>query len=130
VETLLLLGEVPLLAGLSTRQLAELAEAVRWEELRPGDVAVAAGERLDALVVVAHGALVMGEGAAARRLGPGAAVDELAVVAPRPTPAAAVAAEPTRLARLARIDFEQLVDEVPGLASAVCRALGERARGG
>jgi hypothetical protein len=30
--------------------------------------------------------------------------------------------------RLPRVDFEELVDDVPGLAAAVCRALGERAR--
>jgi hypothetical protein len=30
--------------------------------------------------------------------------------------------------RLERVDFEELVDDVPGLASSVCRALGERAR--
>jgi CRP-like cAMP-binding protein len=36
--------------------------------------------------------------------------------------------QPARLIRLERIDFEELVDDVPGLAAAVCRALGERAR--
>jgi len=35
---------------------------------------------------------------------------------------------PTRVIRLDRVDFEELVDDVPGLAAAVCRALGERAR--
>jgi hypothetical protein len=30
--------------------------------------------------------------------------------------------------RLERLDFEELVDDVPGLASSVCRVLGERAR--
>jgi hypothetical protein len=33
-----------------------------------------------------------------------------------------------RLIRLERPDFEELVDDVPGLAAAVCRGLGERAR--
>jgi hypothetical protein len=33
-----------------------------------------------------------------------------------------------RVIRLERIDFEELVDDVPGRASAVCRALGDRAR--
>lgn len=32
------------------------------------------------------------------------------------------------LIRLKRVDFEELVDDVPDLAAAVCRALGERAR--
>ena len=34
----------------------------------------------------------------------------------------------TRLIRLERVDFEELVDDVPGLAASICRALGERAR--
>jgi len=37
-------------------------------------------------------------------------------------------ARASRLIRLGRVDFEELVDDVPGLAAAVCRALGERAR--
>jgi CRP-like cAMP-binding protein len=39
-----------------------------------------------------------------------------------------VAAEPTRVLRLGRVEFEELVDDVPGLAAAVCRILGARAR--
>ena len=39
-----------------------------------------------------------------------------------------IASRAARLVRLERVDFEELVDDVPGLAAAVCRALGERAR--
>jgi len=51
-----------------------------------------------------------------------------ACVAPRPASADLRVSRPTRMLRLERVDFEELVDDVPGLASAICRGLGERAR--
>jgi NTE family protein len=128
VETLLLLGNVPLLAGLSTRQLAELAEAAHWEDVELGATVVAAGEVVDALLVVSEGELRIDDPSGPRTIGAGHALDDLAVVAPAPAPAAVIAAAPTRLLRLSRVDFEELVDDVPGLAAAVCRVLGQRAR--
>ncbi len=90
------------------------------------EVVIAAGDVLDALVVVEAGQLALG----ARRLGPGDCVDELAPVAPRAIPVDLRATTAGRVLRIARQDFEELVDDVPGLAAAICRALGERARGG
>ena len=124
VETLIALGRVPMLAALSTRQLADVAERARWVDLAPGAVVVAAGEPIDALIVVDDGELEL----AGRRYASGEVVDELACVAPLAAPADLRVARGARLIRLERADFEELVDDVPGLASAVCRALGERAR--
>ena len=124
VETLIALGRVPLLASLSTRQLADVAERARWTSAAEGSVLVAAGDPIDALVVVEDGELALG----ARRITAGQVVDELACVAPAPAAADLVAVRAARVIRLERIDFEELVDDVPGLAAAVCRALGERAR--
>ncbi len=124
VETLIALGRVPLLAPLSTRQLADIAERARWATAREGSVLVSAGDPIDALVVVEDGELRMGE----RIVGAGEVVDELACVAPVHAPADLVVTRSARVIRLERVDFEELVDDVPGLASAVCRALGDRAR--
>ncbi|MDQ3296107.1 MAG: cyclic nucleotide-binding domain-containing protein, partial [Myxococcota bacterium] len=124
VETLIALGRVPLLAALTTRQLADVAERARWIHLRAGGVLVTAGDLLDALVVVEDGELAIGD----RRFTRGEVVDELACVAPSAVADDLRAIRPARLIRLERMDFEELVDDVPGLASAVCRALGERAR--
>ena len=55
-------------------------------------------------------------------------VDELACFAPVPIAADLRAVRASRLIRLERVDLEELVDDVPGLAAAVCRGLGERAR--
>lgn len=124
VETLIALGRVPLLASLSTRQLADVAERARWANVREGGIVITAGDPLDALIVVEDGELVVG----ARTIVKGEVVDELACVAPVPMAADLRATRPSRLIRLERVDFEELVDDVPGLAAAVCRGLGERAR--
>ena len=124
VETLIALGRVPLLASLTTRQLADVAERARWSHPREGAVVIAGGDLLDALIVVDDGVLAVAD----RRIGKGEVVDELACVAPAWATADLRVAQTARLIRLERADFEELVDDVPGLAAAVCRALGERAR--
>ncbi len=125
IETLVVLGKVPLLSALTSRQLADLAAAVTWSELEPGALVVASGEVIDALLIVGDGALVGDDG---RRWGPGDVVDELALVAPRPWACAIRAAGPGRLAHLERVAFAELLDDVPGLGPAVCQALGQRLR--
>jgi MFS family permease len=124
VETLIALGKVPLLAALTTRQLADVAERARWVTAKVGDVVVGAGDPLDALIVVDDGELRFGE----RAIRKGDVVDELACVAPATASYDLAVKQAARMIRLERVDFEELVDDVPGLASAVCRALGERAR--
>ncbi|HWO23110.1 MAG TPA: cyclic nucleotide-binding domain-containing protein [Kofleriaceae bacterium] len=124
VETLIALGRVPLLAALTTRQLADVAERARWSHAREGAVVVTAGDLVDALIIVDDGELALGE----RRIVKGEVVDELACVAPQLFEHDLRAVRAVRLIRLERPDFEELVDDVPGLASAICRALGERAR--
>src|SRR5262249_1360085 len=79
VETMLILGDLPLPAQLPARRLADPAAAAVGGGARAGDVVIAAGEAVDALVVVADGELALGD---ARTLGKGEAVDELAWFAP------------------------------------------------
>jgi MFS family permease len=124
VETLIALGRVPLLTTLTTRQLADVAERARWSQPGQGSVIVTAGDLIEALIVVEDGELELGD----RRIVKGETVDELACVAPVSVMHDLRAVRPSRLIRLERVDFEELVDDVPGLAAAVCRALGERAR--
>ncbi|HEY4240623.1 MAG TPA: cyclic nucleotide-binding domain-containing protein, partial [Kofleriaceae bacterium] len=124
VETLIALGRVPLLASLSTRQLADVSERARWTTVRAGGVVATSGDPIDALIVVEDGELAIGDRAIAK----GEVVDELACVAPISASADLRAVRACRLIRLERVDFEELVDDVPGLAAAVCRALGALAR--
>lgn len=124
IDVLLVLAEVPALAGLTTPQLAAVADRGDVLTLAPGAAVASDGERLDALLVVLDGAVTAGD----RRLTRGQAVDELAAIAPRPTPRVA-ALEPTRLFRLRRLDLDELIDDEPGLGSALVRYLGEALRG-
>ena len=124
VEKMVLLSSLPLLGELTTPQIAALAERAQVVDLAAGEVLHAEGERLDSLVIVADGELAIG----ARIIKAGQAIDELAPMAPRPLPASVVARAPTRVVRVARVDFEELVDDEPGLAAALLRHLGERLR--
>jgi hypothetical protein len=124
VETLIVLGKVALFAQLTTRQLADVAERARWHDLAEDAVVIAAGETVDALWIVVDGELASGD----RTWSRDEAIDDLAVVAPRAFAAEVRAIRPSRLIRLDRVDFEELLDDVPGLAPAVCRVLGARAR--
>ena len=124
VETLLALSRVPLLASLSTRQLADVAERARWVTVREGTIVLTAGDLLDALILVEDGELIASD----HPIGKGEVVDELACFAPKSLDHDLRALRATRLVRLERVDLEELVDDVPGLAAAVCRGLGERAR--
>jgi hypothetical protein len=74
VETLIALGRVPLLASLTSRQLADVAERARWATAREGAVVVTGGDPIDALIVVEDGELQLGD----RRIGKGEVVDERA----------------------------------------------------
>ena len=85
---------------------------------------ITGGDMIDALIVVEDGEVAHGD----RRIARGDVVDELACVAPVAATADLRVVHAARLIRLERVDFEELVDDVPGLAAAVCRALGERAR--
>ena len=124
VETLLALAKISLLAELSTRQLDELARRARWRTVRPGQVIAVRGQPLEALIFVEDGALSR----AAHRFGPGQVVDELAWMAPTLQDEELVVSEAGRILVIEREDFEELADDVPGLGTALCRALGERLR--
>ncbi|MBA3457080.1 MAG: hypothetical protein H0T42_28615, partial [Deltaproteobacteria bacterium] len=102
VETLIALGRVPLLASLTTRQLADVAERARWSHPREGTIIVTSGDLIDALIVVDDGELALGD----RVITKGEVVDELACFAPAQTSADLRAVRATRLIRLERVDFE------------------------
>jgi Cyclic nucleotide-binding domain len=126
VETLLALSKVPLLSGLSTRQLDALARRTRWRSYAAGQVVAARGQPLDALLVIEDGELCCGD----RRLCAGELVDDLAWMAPRPPADDVIARRASRLLEIDRAAFEELADDVPGLGASLCRALAERLRAG
>ncbi len=124
IETMRALGAVPLLREASSKQLADIAARARWERRAVGDVLAAGGEPLEAMLIVVEGELAD----AAARYGAGAIIDELALVDPRPRASELRVVTAAHLLRLERADFDELLDDVAGLAPVVCRALGARLR--
>jgi len=133
VETMLALSQISMFADLSTRQLSELADVVRWQTASLKEVILAEDDPGDAMFFVLSGKVsvdvstdtgphCLGE------LGPGEPFGEMALFEGHPRTATVTALEKTRLGRIEREDFEELVEEIPGIALAICRVLSRRVR--
>jgi hypothetical protein len=135
VESVMVLSELPLFADLTTRELAELAEVVTWVSARPGEVLCAEGEVGEAMFFVLSGAVrverAAGDGAVVvATLGPGEPFGEMALFDDEVRSATVVAETASRLGRIDRLSFEEIVGEVPGIALGICRVLSRRVREG
>ncbi|HTM19444.1 MAG TPA: cyclic nucleotide-binding domain-containing protein, partial [Kofleriaceae bacterium] len=134
IETMTILSQLPLFGELTTRQLAELADVVRWEVVSGGTTIVAQDEPGSTMYIVESGSVrveVDGAGDSRRvlgELGRGELFGEMALFEDDLRSATVVATTRTRLGRIERADFEELVEEVPGIALAVCRVLSRRVR--
>jgi MFS family permease len=105
-----LLRRVPLLAAMSLVGLERLARGAGTEEARPGDVVVRQGEPAASFYVLAAGAAAVSrDGVEVRRLGPGDAFGEIALLEPGPRTASVTALAPTRLLVLDRDGFVSAV---------------------
>jgi porphyrinogen peroxidase len=126
---LALLREVPLFRGLDAahlRRLAELATEVRAVD---GEQLMRQGEAGNEFIVVLRGRVVIDrEGEPIARLGPGDFLGEIALIDGRPRTASATADGDTELLVLGHRQFEDLLDEFPGVARLVARTLVERIR--
>ena len=109
-EDVELLRGVPLFAAMSLVGLERLAQAAATEEVPPGGVVVRQGEPADSFYVVAAGAATVSrDGAEVRRLGPGDAFGEIALLEPGPRTATVTATATTRLLVLDRDGFVSAV---------------------
>ena len=130
------LGRANVTADLDARTLQALAPRLTPVALTSGEYLMHQGEVGDAMYFVVTGRLrVVLEGDDPHiigRIGAGAIVGELALLADEPRFASVIAARDTDLLRLAREDFEEIIGAAPGLlravASTVVRRLGERGR--
>ena len=130
---MMVLSQLPIFAELTTRQLAELAEVVRWQAAPSGTTIMAQGETGDAMYFVLSGRVKveLSAGEDAQRLGElgaGELFGEMALFEDDPRSATVATLERTRLGRIERADFEELVEDVPGIALAICRVLSRRVR--
>ncbi len=120
----LALHRAGLFAGLSAEQLEVVSQLAESRSLAAGEVVVRQGEPGDALYVVSRGKLaVLKEGKALRDLDPGAVFGEVSVLDGSPRSATVEAVTPSEVLRIARVDFEGLLDQYPELARGVIRTL-------
>ena len=130
VEKVIALEGVDLMANLTSEQLARIGSIAKEVDFVPGRVVLDAGKPLDALYVVVDGAVELsraGEVLATARpfeiLGAWALFEEN-----DPTPFTAKAIEDTRLLRIAREDFYDLLSDNSEITSAIFSTLVRRFR--
>ena len=105
-EDVELLRRVPLFAAMSLVGLERLAQSARPADVLPGAIVVRQGEPAADFYVLASGAVAVSrDGREVRRLGPGDAFGEIALLEPGPRTATVTAVAPTRLLVLDRDGF-------------------------
>jgi len=129
VEKVIALEGVELLRNLTPEQLACIASIAREVKIPPGKVILAASKPLDALYVVVDGALELSRNGevlhVARQnevLGAWALFDE------DPIPVTAKTVEHTRLLRIARDDFYDLLSDNVEITASIFSTLVKRFR--
>jgi CRP-like cAMP-binding protein len=129
VEKVIALEAVDLLHNLTPEQLARIASIAREQSLPPGRWVLEAGKPLDALFVIVDGAVELSRAGevlhTARQnevLGAWALFDQ------DPMPVAARTVEDTRLLRIAREDFYDLLSDNVEITAAVFSTIVKRFR--
>jgi hypothetical protein len=130
VDTILLLRSLDLFAGLTTRQVAELARVVVERHVESGTTIVREDEFDSQMYFVVEGHVrVTKEQVPISTLGTGEFFGELAVFDGERRSASVTADGPVRLLRLDRHDLFEVMEEHPAIAVAICQTLSRRIRG-
>jgi len=129
VDIALQLREIPIFARLSIRQLMDVVPLVKEESHTAGTTVCQKGEHGDCLYLIAEGEVeVNDQGRHLARLGPGGFFGEMALFNGVERSATVEAESDIRLLRLEREAMLSLMEEVPGIAVALCQALSARLR--
>jgi hypothetical protein len=125
VECALILQEVPLFNGLSTRQLMNVAELVEQADFSPGTVIARDGEASDCMYIIVEGTVAVSKGERLiRPLGPKDFFGEISVFNADGRTADVVADDETvKLLRIRRDDLFRLMEEVPAIAISISKTL-------
>lgn len=130
IEKVFRLQSVDLLSGVKSRQLALLASIAREVEVRPDAIFIRRGEPTDALYLVIHGEVSLeGEREGSISITDGGAFGTWALIDEHPSLVEARAVEPTRVLRITREDFRDLLIDHPELGLDLLRGLASRVRG-
>jgi CRP-like cAMP-binding protein len=121
------LARVPLLDGLTQRELATVDRLITPVEVPAGTVLAEEGATGTEFFIVLAGRVdvVRGHEVIATR-GAGAHLGEIALLGHRPRTATLVTATPVRTAVASRQEFQALLDEVPALSDRLATTMAER----
>jgi CRP/FNR family transcriptional regulator, cyclic AMP receptor protein len=121
------LDQIPLFAGLSAEERAELAPHLREVTVDAGTSLAVQGDHAYELFVVEEGqAEVRKDGEFVRTLGEGDVFGEIGLLATGTRTASVVATSPMRLVAMFVREFKQLERRVPTLAKSLRETMAER----
>ena len=121
------LAGVPLFAGLSRRELGEIARNVTEVEIAPREYLAFEGETgRQAMVVLAGHVSVRKRGRKVADLGPGDVVGEMSLVTSRPRNATVRAETFVSALVMDSKEFAAVMDEHPQVAAKILRTVAER----
>jgi CRP/FNR family transcriptional regulator, cyclic AMP receptor protein len=123
------LGRCPFFAGLSRRELVEIAKVTEDMEVDEGKALTREGESGREFFVIIEGEVsVTKDGSEIRKLGPGDFFGEIALLEDTPRTATVTATMPLRFFVLTRQSFRSLLAQQPEIEQQVTKALEERVR--
>jgi CRP/FNR family cyclic AMP-dependent transcriptional regulator len=121
------LAQLPLFAGLTDDERAEVAARMREVTVEPGTTLATEGDNAYELFVIEAGeADVHKGGEVVRQLGPGDVFGEIGLLATGTRTASVVARSPMRLFAMFAREFKQLEDRMPGLAKSLRETMAQR----
>jgi CRP-like cAMP-binding protein len=123
----------PTLAALEPEALRMLAFSAETRILRAGDVLFRRDDPSDGGFFILSGAIALdiadNGGQAARILGPGTLIGDIALITKTRRPATAMAREPSSVLKITRPLFHRILNEHPRSAVRVRQVIAERLRG-
>jgi ATP:ADP antiporter, AAA family len=128
IEKVFLLQQVDLLRGARGAHVALLASIAEEMAVPADSVLIPAGEPPEAMYIVTEGAVQLQGGGERMMVGAEAAFGTWALIDEQPSVLEARAAEPTRLLRVTRHDFHDLLADHPELAIGMLQGLARRMR--
>lgn len=129
IEKVAILQGIEIFAGAPGALLAAVAQIVEEVEVEAGAALITEGDVEDCLYIIIEGQVrIHSRGQTLTILGAGRSVGELAVLDPEPRSASANAIERTRLFRIDKAPFDEVMALRPEIAQAVMRALVRRIR--
>lgn len=132
VDRMLLMKSTQVFESFDARDLAGVAEVLAERRYACDEILMREGERGDHLAIVADGTVRItksdGHGGQVpiRDLGRGAVIGEIALLEEGPRSATVAAASDCLVLTLTRLEFEDLIEEYPGVALGLCRVLSHR----